>query len=195
MARKPKPWERQPQETEKAFRAFACYRDLGPGERTLDKVGEALYPPEQSTRRKRAAHGRILNWSRKHRWVNRVAAWDAENERKAEKAKEQALHRSADEWAKKFDQSDAELWDLTEAMLERAREMSRHPTRAVTREVETPEGRKQVTVEAAKWQFTTLASLAETIREVRKGIVERRGHAAEQEELELDFVVEVGDDG
>jgi hypothetical protein len=75
------PWERQPGEPEKAFAAFAAYRDLGP-KRSLDAVGRQLYGGTQ-TGRKRDATGRLQEWSRTWQWVERAAAWDGELDRLA----------------------------------------------------------------------------------------------------------------
>lgn len=66
----PAPWERQPEETPKAYAAFCEYRDMG-AERSLDKVATKLN--KSSTL--------IARWSSKYKWVERVAAWDDEQER------------------------------------------------------------------------------------------------------------------
>lgn len=60
------PWERQPEEGSKPFQAFACYRDMDPGERSLAKVAKELH---KST----TLMGR---WSRDWKWVERVRAYD-----------------------------------------------------------------------------------------------------------------------
>lgn len=66
----PKPWERQPEETTKAFEAFCTYRDMG-RERSLSKVAE-----------KQQKSGSLIGrWSRENDWVNRAAKWDDEQER------------------------------------------------------------------------------------------------------------------
>jgi hypothetical protein len=74
------PWERQPAEPPKAFRAFALYRDLG-SRRSLDAVCRQLYRTQ--TGRKRASTGCVQEWSRRWRWVSRAAAWDDETDRRA----------------------------------------------------------------------------------------------------------------
>lgn len=71
-------WEQQRDESVKAYRAFCMYRDLGP-ERSLDRVAEILYPTKEGRKgRKRAATGRLQEWSSGHRWVERVRAHDTE---------------------------------------------------------------------------------------------------------------------
>lgn len=66
----PKQWERQPEESTKAFEAFCIYRDLGT-DRSLSKVAEKLEKSETLMGR----------WSSKYEWVKRAAAWDDEKER------------------------------------------------------------------------------------------------------------------
>lgn len=66
----PKQWERQPEETTKAFEAFCIYRDLGT-DRSLEKVATKL-------QKSNTLMGR---WSRTYDWVKRAAAWDDEQER------------------------------------------------------------------------------------------------------------------
>lgn len=67
-----KPWERQPGESMKAFKAFTIYRDLGPLERSQEKVKEAL---------ERSSRTMISDWSVKFNWTKRVEAWDDEQDR------------------------------------------------------------------------------------------------------------------
>lgn len=61
-----KPWDRQPNETAKAYAAFTIYRDMG-SNRTVRATAEELTKSEQL----------IKTWSGKHRWVERVSAWDS----------------------------------------------------------------------------------------------------------------------
>ena len=64
------PWERQPEETPKAFEAFCVYRDLG-AERSIAKAGKQLGKNRVT----------LEGWSSKYEWVKRCAAWDAEQDR------------------------------------------------------------------------------------------------------------------
>ena len=66
----PEPWERQPEETARAFEAFCVYRDLG-ANRSIRKTGQELNKNCTT----------IGEWSSKYEWVKRVAAWDAEQDR------------------------------------------------------------------------------------------------------------------
>lgn len=70
MMAEPKPWERQPTDTQKSWEAFVVYRDFGT-KRSLKKVAEELKKSETI----------IGRWSGKHNWVERVAAWDEEQDR------------------------------------------------------------------------------------------------------------------
>jgi hypothetical protein len=68
--RQPQPWERQPRETEQAWEAFRTYRDLEPPRRNADVA-----------RRLGKAEAVMSRWSRRHRWHERVAAWENEQDR------------------------------------------------------------------------------------------------------------------
>ena len=74
------PWERQPEETAKAFEAFAVYRDMGI-ERSIRKVGQHL--GKSATQ--------IAEWSSKNNWVERCAAWDTEQDRIARREQAKAI--------------------------------------------------------------------------------------------------------
>lgn len=65
------PWERLPTEKDPAWEAFRTYRDMGPGERSLAKVGQQLGKSRHLMER----------WSSTHAWVRRAAAWDMEQDR------------------------------------------------------------------------------------------------------------------
>lgn len=63
-------WEMQPTDTVKSFEAFQVYRDLGKT-RSLQQVAEKLSKSETIIKR----------WSAKHNWQERIAAWEAEQDR------------------------------------------------------------------------------------------------------------------
>lgn len=63
-----RPWERLPEETPKAWRAFCVFRDLGPT-RTLARAAQALGLRPASVRR-------LEEWSSRYRWVERALAYD-----------------------------------------------------------------------------------------------------------------------
>ncbi len=69
------PFDRQPDETTKAYSAFRLYRDMGAG-RTLDKTRMTLGRPPGYMRQ-------LETWSSRYGWVERTRAWDdAEARRK-----------------------------------------------------------------------------------------------------------------
>ena len=75
-------WERQENETNKAFQAFCIYRDLGAG-RTLAAVAEKL----------RKSYDLIRRWSKNYFWQNRADAWD-------KMISEKAAQKAAEEYSK-----------------------------------------------------------------------------------------------
>lgn len=77
----PAPWERQPQESAKAFAAFRISRDLPPWERSLRRAAEKIV---RRSKRARSLNGtlRLLErWSSRCGWVERAVAWDEEQDR------------------------------------------------------------------------------------------------------------------
>lgn len=67
-----KPWERQKEESEKAFEAFTVYRDMGE-KRTYAAVAEKLQKSSSLIRR----------WKDRFEWRERVRAYDNELEKEA----------------------------------------------------------------------------------------------------------------
>ena len=84
-----RPWDRQPNESPKAFEAFAIYRDLGV---YRDQRAVAL-----AVKKQRALLGR---WSVTYEWVSRVSAWDAWNDAESRKLKEAARREVLDDQLK-----------------------------------------------------------------------------------------------
>jgi hypothetical protein len=80
------PWERRKEESGKAFDAFACYRDLGSG-RSIEKAAEHV----------RKSVSLLKRWSSRYSWVERVQAWDQEQERTATEAAAEAAQERARE--------------------------------------------------------------------------------------------------
>lgn len=81
-ANTPEPWERQPEETPKAFEAFCVYRDLGP-ERSIAKAGKQLGKNRVT----------LEQWSSKYEWVKRCAAWDTEQDRIARQDQQKEIKK------------------------------------------------------------------------------------------------------
>src|SRR5690242_9936177 len=59
------PWDRQPKESEPAYRAFTAYRDMGES-RTHDAIVHALG----------ISRALVSRWSSKWSWVTRCTSWD-----------------------------------------------------------------------------------------------------------------------
>lgn len=68
----PEPWERQLNETPRAWEAFVLYRDMG-ASRSIAKVARELGKNKVV----------LEKWSTEYDWVKRCAAWDAEKDRVA----------------------------------------------------------------------------------------------------------------
>ena len=64
------PWERQENESAKAYESFSIYRDMGV-ERSLAKVGQQVGKSKKM----------MEKWSKAHNWVARAEQWDLEQDR------------------------------------------------------------------------------------------------------------------
>ena len=70
-------WDRQPEESPRAWSAFTAYRDMHPHERAIAKVPAAIG--------RDAGYVRMCEeFSRRFRWVARVAEWDVYMDRVAQ---------------------------------------------------------------------------------------------------------------
>lgn len=66
-------WDKQPDESTRAYACFCDYRDMGAGYRSLAKVGEKWGKSISLLER----------WSSKHKWVERATAYDSQVDREA----------------------------------------------------------------------------------------------------------------
>jgi len=63
------PWEKRDGETSRAYEVFCVYLEMGPRERSIEKVVEELGKPSGYSRH-------LERWSSEHDWVDRAAAHD-----------------------------------------------------------------------------------------------------------------------
>jgi hypothetical protein len=90
----PYPWEQLPNETEKTWEAFVCYRNLGV-DRGIAEVSRILRKSRQL----------IDVWSKKYDWKRRAAAFDQENDNIRVQAHQQAIARIATQKAEAYELS------------------------------------------------------------------------------------------
>lgn len=69
------PWDQLPDESQAAFNAFRIYRDLG-DTRSLSRVATELIERGRRSGKARTVRTNLSVWSVRHRWVERVQAWD-----------------------------------------------------------------------------------------------------------------------
>lgn len=126
-------WERLPEETSKAWAAFLVYRDMLPGDRSLDAAYRKRYAKEPHIR----ATKTFRAWAKQHDWPGRVEAWD----RHLDDIERAATERERVEWRenrrnllkgflfnvsqamKKFDPTNVSIGQLTQAVQMIAQEM------------------------------------------------------------------------
>lgn len=124
-------------ESSVAFRAFACYRDLG-AERSQDAVAKMLGVSRQNLQR----------WTTRWEWVRRAKEYDAHLDSLEQKAREKALTKKAEDWATKELEMAALLYDKAKSML--AFPLARQKSKDGL-----------TIVEPADWRMRDAASIAE----------------------------------
>lgn len=70
-------WEKQSDESARAFSAFKSYRDLHPSIRSLRKAVEVIYGAPVTSGKLR----QFAKWSVKYHWVIRATSWDEEKDK------------------------------------------------------------------------------------------------------------------
>ena len=85
------PWERQPNETSRAYEAFRIYRELGPS-RSFAEVSRQMHgareeheddetPKKKRGRPRTKTHSLIARWAQQYDWRRRSTLWDQEIDR------------------------------------------------------------------------------------------------------------------
>jgi hypothetical protein len=99
-------WDRQPQESHRAFAAFTIYRDLA-GDRTYQEVAQKLHCSGANVRR----------WAAKWNWYSRAYEWDKYQDQKAQEAQIRERMRMAERQA----QTGMTMQSIAAAEMERLR--------------------------------------------------------------------------
>jgi hypothetical protein len=159
------PWDRQEDESEKAFAAFVRYRDLG-AERTLSGAyREQRGRKSEQQGRKPGAKGaqrepgRWRKWFNDFHWKARVSAWDQRLQSVEQQKRESEVEQRASEWARRREEVRESKWRLGEKMLKRAESMVDWPLA----ETKTERDGKTVILTPANW--TRLHAAAALARE------------------------------
>lgn len=158
-------WQRQPNESDKAFEAFTAYRDLGP-QRSIDKL-RAVIP------KNRALLGR---WSAKFDWVARVQAYDDSLDDKQLTLKDTMIVDKAQEWSERQLAHRQKEWELAQTLIIKAERMLEWPIAQVENITEIyPDGRtKAITiVKPSKWGFRdagAIIDLADKLARLSSGL-------------------------
>lgn len=161
------PFEQQPHESARAFRAFTYYRDLGP-ERSLEKA-YAGHSGEKDGK----APGQWNAWSKQFEWVRRAIAYDAHLDTALRKARERRQKRLEE---RQFDyrlKNQERLEDLVNQAMEVLRKVSATPvTDVIQQKEEEEESLTTASIKRTKSKTTVkamkLSGYARLIQEVNE---------------------------
>src|SRR4051812_29284822 len=104
-------WERQPGETQKAYRAFQIYRDMGQGNRSVRRLAKQLG---------HGAHTTCGLWQSKFDWVARCDTYDNWLEMERRSAVQDNERKRAVELAERNRRVDDGFVEVRELMLKKA---------------------------------------------------------------------------
>jgi hypothetical protein len=146
-------YDREKDETAKAFAGWTVYRDLG-AERSLQKASEMYYGHGGNV-------GQFERWSRRHGWVERARAFDVEREMIRRSAIEDHLKTQAEDHAAREARIQERILEIREQAAEQSLKMLHYPLteQHILREDE--EG-NQITyvLRPSRWSKATAVQLA-----------------------------------
>lgn len=157
----PLPYERQPGESSRAFRAFAIYRDLGPS-RSLNAAYRHAKGSQDPALR---AHAVWSGWSSKFDWPVRAAAYDDHVDAQIRHERE-ARFRELE--ARRMDceiAEQAEVEQLAALVTEKIREYAKLPPTDVTQRTVTKDAKGNETVITNKVRGADPGKLARLLKE------------------------------
>jgi hypothetical protein len=138
------PWDRRTNESGAAFGVFRLYIEAGP-DRSLADVA----------RRSGRGLSQVKDWSARHAWVDRAAAYDAHMARVADEARERAAAEDAEVWERRRRAECLDLFTLGLELRARAREMLAHPLTETFKESD-----GVTIVKPTNWTQATAATMA-----------------------------------
>ena len=111
---KSKPYDRQPNETDKSWAAFCIYRDMG-RDRSLAKLQQ-----ERGDKGDKNIQSILFKWSVKHSWVKRCSAFDDDESEKVSIAlQKERLNRRL--------QMEKQAWERRDKLIKKADTIARVP--------------------------------------------------------------------
>jgi hypothetical protein len=137
-------FDREPEESTKAFEAWTIYRDLG-AQRSLQKTAELYYGSRSNVRQ-------LQRWSSRFNWVERARASDVEREMLRRSAVEEYLTSQAEDHAEREGRIAEILLTVREEAARQALSMVRWPL-SEQRIVQEDEDGNEITVivTPSKW--------------------------------------------
>lgn len=93
-------------ESAKAYAAFMAYCEMGP-DRGIRPLAQKLHKSATL----------IKDWSRRHNWQKRAAAWDSAQAERMRQAEDIALKEEAGKWAKRQIEHREKSFQVTQALL------------------------------------------------------------------------------
>jgi hypothetical protein len=146
-------YDRETDESAKAFEAWTVYRDLG-AERSLQKASEMYYGHGANV-------GQFERWSRRFGWVERARAFDVEREMVRRSAIEDHLKTQAEDHAAREARIRERILEIREQAAEQALEMLKYPL-AEQHIVREDEEGNEVTyvIRPSRWNKATAVQLA-----------------------------------
>jgi len=167
-------WERQENESARAYEGFCAYRDMGPS-RSLAKVGRLLGK----------SRALIERWSAEHEWVDRVKALEARDAMVARDAVQKYLQDKAQDLASRQAALLEGALELGEKALEQARAMLEWPLVEQRTLREGPDGEDQtIILMPARWSKANVKTMFDIVTSVGTG---RWTSGTEDPDGELEF--------
>jgi hypothetical protein len=182
--------ERLPQESQRAYRAFCIYRDMGP-DRSLDQAWKRFRAASGPTKDRGSARrpGHWADWSQKYHWVERAEAYDdfiEEENRIAGAERRRKLHEARSQFQSEEQQRIENQVRNVDAVLDK---MGTAPLNEVIQI--TKDGNKTTTTKINAFNPRGVAALLkvrnETARQAIRGVFDITG--LEQEERKVDRLV------
>jgi hypothetical protein len=146
-------YDRETDESAKAFEAWTVYRDLG-AERSLQKASEMYYGHGANV-------GQFERWSRRYGWVERARAFDDEREMIRRSAIEDHLQSRAEDHAAREARIQERILEIREQAAEQSLRMLQYPLTEQHIVSEDEEGNKITYVlRPSRWSKATAVQLA-----------------------------------